>query len=287
MSLAPQLPLFHVGESLEIERTYRPNRGDLPLAPPGYLLFNEEASSPPTFPFSERPTSMLRNLALGLLVLVPTVVRAQAPGAPAPKLDTVEQKASYYLGHRFADNLTKEGLAIDVAALMRGVADAVAGKASRLSPTEARKAMEELEKNLAAKQQQKVAELQKQNATFLAENGKKEGVVTLKSGLQYKVLKKGTGPKPKATDTVTVHYTGKLIDGTVFDSSVKRGEPATFPLNRVIPGWTEGLQQMPLGSKYVLFIPGALAYGKRPRPGSGIYPDAVLVFEVELLKINQ
>ena len=232
---------------------------------------------------------MSRPLSTALLMVLPTLALAQAPprANPPARLETVEQKASYYLGFRFAQNLTKDGLKIDIAALVQGVADAVAGKQSKMSQAEAEKTLEALNKMLMAKEAERTAELQKKNATFLADNRKNKGVVELKSGLQYKVLKQGTGPKPKATDTVTVHYTGKLIDGTVFDSSVKRGKPATFPLNRVIPGWTEGLQLMPVGSKYMLFIPGSLAYGKHPPRGSGIYPDAVLVFEVELLKIGQ
>jgi len=122
---------------------------------------------------------------------------------------------------------------------------------------------------------------------FLAENKKQPGVTTLPSGLQVKVLKQGTGPKPKATDTVTVHYEGKLIDGTVFDSSLKRGEPASFPVNGVIAGWTEALQLMPVGSTWQLVIPSNLAYGENPRPGGPIGPNAVLTFQVQLIKIGQ
>jgi len=122
---------------------------------------------------------------------------------------------------------------------------------------------------------------------YLAANKTRPGVVTLPSGLQYKVVKQGNGPKPKATDTVTVHYEGKLIDGTVFDSSLKRGEPASFPVNGVIAGWTEALQLMPVGSTWQLYIPSELAYGERPRPGGPIGPNAVLTFEVQLLKIGE
>ncbi len=126
-----------------------------------------------------------------------------------------------------------------------------------------------------------------QGEKFLAENKTKPGVTTLPSGLQIKVLKQGNGPKPKATDTVTVHYEGKLIDGTIFDSSLKRGQPASFPVNGVIPGWTEALQLMPVGSTWQLFIPSNLAYGEHPRPGGPIGPNAVLTFEVQLLKIGE
>ena len=120
---------------------------------------------------------------------------------------------------------------------------------------------------------------------YLAENKKKDGVVTLPSGLQYEVLKEGSGASPKASDTVTVHYRGTLIDGTEFDSSLKRNEPASFPLNGVIPGWTEGLQKMKVGGKNRLVVPSDLAYGPQGRPG--IPPNAVLIFEVELLKIGE
>lgn len=125
----------------------------------------------------------------------------------------------------------------------------------------------------------------KEGQDFLAKNKTAEGVIETASGLQYKVIKKGNGPKPTATSEVKVHYHGTLIDGTVFDSSVDRGEPAQFPLNRVIKGWTEGLQLMPVGSKYKFFIPSELAYGSNPRPGGPIGPNMVLIFDVELLEI--
>ncbi len=121
---------------------------------------------------------------------------------------------------------------------------------------------------------------------YLAENKKKEGVQVTASGLQYEVLKAGSGKQPKATDTVVVHYRGTLIDGTEFDSSYKRGQPIDFPLNRVIPGWTEGVQLMQEGAKYRFVIPSALAYGPRGTPGGPIGPDATLIFEVELLKVQ-
>ena len=126
----------------------------------------------------------------------------------------------------------------------------------------------------------------KQGEDFLKENAKKEGVKTTDSGLQYKVLKEGTGKSPKATDTVTVHYRGTLINGTEFDSSLKSGAPAQFPLNRVISGWTEGVQLMKEGAKYQFFIPAKLAYGERGTPGGPIGPNETLIFEIELLKVQ-
>jgi len=131
-----------------------------------------------------------------------------------------------------------------------------------------------------------MADAIEQGKQFLEENGKKEGVHTLPDGLQYKVLKEGTGKKPQAADTVSVHYKGTLIDGTEFDSSYKRGQPAEFPVNRVIKGWTEALQLMPEGSKWMLYIPSRLAYGERGTPGGPIGPNETLIFEVELLKIK-
>jgi FKBP-type peptidyl-prolyl cis-trans isomerase len=136
------------------------------------------------------------------------------------------------------------------------------------------------------KAQQKVADEQKaEGDRFLAENKGKEGVFSTESGLQYKVITQGTGPKPTAEDVVKVHYTGKLLDGTEFDSSVKRGEPAEFPLNRVIPGWSEGVQLMSVGSKYIIWIPSELGYGMNPPQQSGIKQNSALEFEVELLEI--
>jgi FKBP-type peptidyl-prolyl cis-trans isomerase FklB len=147
-----------------------------------------------------------------------------------------------------------------------------------------------LQKDLQAKQQEKMRVLaeknKKEGESFLAENKKKDGVITLASGLQYKIIKNGGGKMPKATDSVTVNYRGTLIDGTEFDSSIKRGQPATFQVSGVIPGWTEALQLMREGSKWQLFIPSNLAYGERGAGGS-IGPNAVLIFEVELISINK
>ena len=156
------------------------------------------------------------------------------------------------------------------------------GKEPAVAPAEAQKLINEYLTDL----QEKAIKLAKEEGVkFLEENGKKEGVHTTASGLQYVVEKEGTGKQPKATDNVTVHYTGRLINGKVFDSSVSRGEPATFPLNRVIPGWTEGLQLMKEGAKYVFFIPSDLAYGAQGA-GADIPPHSTLIFEVELIKVG-
>ncbi|MDE5808595.1 MAG: FKBP-type peptidyl-prolyl cis-trans isomerase [Muribaculaceae bacterium] len=155
------------------------------------------------------------------------------------------------------------------------------GEEPKMSPEEANKIIQEYLQELTAK---KTAEIKSVGEKFLEENKKKENVITTPSGLQYIVEKEGTGAQPTAEDEVTVHYTGKLIDGTVFDSSVSRGEPATFPLNRVIPGWTEGVQLMKEGGKYTFYIPSDLAYGPQGVPNA-IPPHSTLIFEVELIKV--
>ncbi|MDE6443155.1 MAG: FKBP-type peptidyl-prolyl cis-trans isomerase [Muribaculaceae bacterium] len=155
------------------------------------------------------------------------------------------------------------------------------GKETKLSPEEAQKVIQEYLQELTAK---KTAEIKAVGEKFLEENKKNENVKVTPSGLQYVVEKEGEGAQPTAEDEVTVHYTGKLIDGTVFDSSVSRGEPATFPLNRVIPGWTEGVQLMKEGGKYTFYIPSDLAYGPQGVPNA-IPPHSTLIFEVELIKV--
>ncbi|MDE6400882.1 MAG: FKBP-type peptidyl-prolyl cis-trans isomerase, partial [Muribaculaceae bacterium] len=155
------------------------------------------------------------------------------------------------------------------------------GKETKMSPEEANQTIQTYLQELTEK---KAAEIKAVGDKFLQENLKKENVNVTASGLQYIVEKEGTGAQPSATDEVTVHYTGKLLDGTVFDSSVSRGEPATFPLNRVIPGWTEGVQLMKEGGKYTFFIPSDLAYGPQGVPNA-IPPHPTLIFEVELIKV--
>ncbi len=200
-------------------------------------------------------------------------------------LDNEDQKLSYALGVNIGSNLKKQGLdEIDPAILAKGVAESITDSEAKMNEEEAVKFLSEYFQSLRTKDLDKHL---KEGQEFLAENKKKDGVITLESGLQYEVIKEGSGPKPKDTDKVTTHYHGTLIDGTVFDSSVDRGEPATFPVNGVIKGWTEALQLMPVGSKWRLFIPTELAYGQNPRPNGVIKPNMALIFEVELLKIEE
>jgi len=196
------------------------------------------------------------------------------------------QKAAYGIGLNMGKSLVQGGLNdLDTEAFMLGVEDALGNKESRLTDLELETAFSVLQKEAEVK----LAKLGEESMTvgkkFLEENGKRKGVVTTASGLQYEVLKKAEGAKPKATDVVSVHYEGKLIDGKVFDSSVARGQPVEFPLNGVIKGWTEGLQLMQVGEKYRLYIPGNLAYGEQS-PSNDIPPNAVLIFDVDLLGIK-
>ena len=206
-----------------------------------------------------------------------------------PALTTDKEKDSYALGMNIGRGLSKQPVDLDGAAVARGLKDALSGGKTQLTDEEAAADLAQLQdrvkKAADAKLQALAAENQKAGEAFLAENKTKEGVVTLPSGLQYKVLTQGTGPKPTAADTVVCQYKGTLLDGTEFDSSYKRGQPATFAVGRIIKGWTEALLLMPVGSKWQLFIPPDLAYGDRGA-GNVIPPNATLVFEVELVSIQ-
>ncbi|WP_017444325.1 FKBP-type peptidyl-prolyl cis-trans isomerase [Gayadomonas joobiniege] len=213
----------------------------------------------------------------------------------AVKLQNLVEKQAYGLGVNFGSQLKSTieqinaaGIALDSELVQQGVKDAMGGEPA-LEMAEIQSALQELQKEHqkleAAKREAEGAEARQEGETFLAENAKKDGIQVTESGLQYEVITEGEGDKPAATDTVTVHYTGTLIDGTKFDSSVDRGEPAQFPLNRVIPGWTEGVQLMSPGAKYRFYIPYNLAYGEQ---GAGsIPPFATLVFDVELISIDE
>jgi FKBP-type peptidyl-prolyl cis-trans isomerase FklB len=214
---------------------------------------------------------------------------AGAHAQEAPTLKNQQEKASYSLGYKIGGDFRQQGIEIAPDALLLGMKDALAGGETALTEDQMREALLGLQKEVMAKQQEQYKQLAEKNLqggkTFLLENRKKAGVKTTTSGLQYKVLEKGTGKKPGLEDTVTVHYRGRLIDGTEFDSSYKRNEPATFPVKGVIPGWTEALQLMKEGAKWQLFIPADLAYGEKGVPGIG--PNATLIFDVELLSIKK
>ena len=238
----------------------------------------------------------------------------------APKLDTLDQKISYLMGQQMGKGVQQMEITLDKDLLLLAIADVKAAADAqvkiaalekkdqatltkeetaeleklraavkpRISEEDAAKVSTEFQTAMQKKQEDKQKALSETNGTegikFLADNKAKEGVQTTASGLQYKVITAGTGVKPKSTDTVKVHYTGKLVNGTVFDSSVKRGEPVEFPVNGVIPGWIEALQLMPQGSKWELYIPSDLAYG--PAGNQGIPPASALIFEVELLEVK-
>ncbi len=198
---------------------------------------------------------------------------------------SIDNKAvSYCVGMSLGESLKQQNLSnLDLEQLKEGIEAIFKGEA-KYSPEAANKIIQEF---LTAESQKKYAKNKKEGEKFLSENAKKENVKTLPSGLQYEVLVEGDGEKPSKDNQVTVHYEGRLIDGTVFDSSVKRGEPATFGVSQVIPGWTEALQMMPKGSKYRLYIPEHLAYGATPHPGGPIEPYSTLVFDVELLDVKK
>jgi FKBP-type peptidyl-prolyl cis-trans isomerase FklB len=191
---------------------------------------------------------------------------------------------SYCIGMSVADSLIQQDLdGIDPIVMAEAIKDAFAGNNMKFSPDQANQIIQEYLQGLAAS---KFEVYKKEGDDFLAANASKPGIHTTLSGLQYEVISEGSGPKPSATDTVRVHYHGTLIDGTVFDSSVERGLPATFGVHQVIKGWTEALQLMPVGSKYRLYIPQDLAYGAHPHPGGAIKPFMALIFDVELLGIE-
>ena len=220
---------------------------------------------------------------LGLFLLPATVTLAE----DAPKLETPEQRASYAIGLQIGDNMKKQGLDfIDDAALITGVRDALEGADKKLTDEEITKAFEVIQKRVADAAAAKSEKAMEAGKAFLAKNKDADGVVTTESGLQYKILTEGSGDKPAATDQVQVHYEGKLLDGTVFDSSYARGAPAEFPVGGVIKGWIEALQLMPVGSIWEVYIPSELAYGARGA-GGDIGPNETLIFKVELIKIME
>jgi FKBP-type peptidyl-prolyl cis-trans isomerase FklB len=226
-------------------------------------------------------TRLMVTLGLGLLA-------ATAAAQDAPALKDQKEKLSYALGMDLGNQFRRQSVEVDPDLFVKGLKDSLSGSKTLLTEQEARAVITELQNEIRKKQMAIAKEVgdknKKEGDAFLAENKTKEGVVTLVSGLQYKILKAGEGRKPTIDDSVVCHYRGTLINGTEFDSSYKRNQPATFPVKGVIKGWTEALQLMPTGSKWQLFIPSTLAYGER---GAGnVGPSATLIFEVELISIQ-
>jgi FKBP-type peptidyl-prolyl cis-trans isomerase len=217
--------------------------------------------------------------------------KPDANASSSEELKTQKDKASYAIGASIAKSLQRDGIEIDPSLLLRGLNDQMGGGKLLLNEDETKAVLSEVQQEARAKQAAATKALgeanQKEGDAYLAENKTKEGVVTLPSGVQYKIVKQGDGPKPAAADTVECNYRGTLVDGKEFDSSYKRGKPATFPVGGVIKGWTEVLQLMPVGSKYQVVIPAALAYGPRPPNGADIGPNATLLFDIELLSIKE
>jgi FKBP-type peptidyl-prolyl cis-trans isomerase FklB len=218
---------------------------------------------------------------LGILFLA-----SQVYGQEKLALKNQKEKVSYIIGMDIGSNLKKQSIDIDPNILAKGVKDALSGAKPLLTEQEIQETMVAFQKEMMAKQAEVAKKNKAEGEAFLAENKKKEGVKTLPSGLQYKVIKAGTGKKPKLTDTVTTHYRGTLINGTEFDSSYKRGQPVSFPVSGVIPGWTEALQLMEVGAKWQLFIPSNLGYGEKGA-GNVIGPNETLIFEIELISIQE
>ena len=199
-------------------------------------------------------------------------------------MQELKDKVSYAVGLSIAESLKSQQLgSLDLNFLKDGIQDVFEQKELKINPEEANGLIQAFleEANTAA-----FGENKEQGIAFLEENKKKEGILSTESGLQYEIIEEGKGDKAGATDTVTVHYHGTLIDGTVFDSSTERGTPASFGVNQVIPGWTEALQLMSVGAKYRLYIPQELAYGANPQPGGPIKPYSALIFDVELIEIK-
>ena len=215
---------------------------------------------------------------------------APSPGQQAGKPESVQDRASYVIGFNLGRTLKQNDVNANSDLIVKGLRDGLAGANGMLTDAEMQSTMQEFQRQVQSQQEAKQKMVGEKNKTegeaFLAKNKTKAGVKTTASGLQYEVEKEGTGPAPKATDTVTVNYKGTLMDGTTFDSSYDRGQPATFVLNQVIPGWTEGVQLMKVGSKYKFYIPSALGYGDKGA-GATIGPNAPLIFEVELLSIGE
>jgi FKBP-type peptidyl-prolyl cis-trans isomerase FklB len=249
------------------------------------LLADARAQQPPPATPQQAPAAKSPQIPAAK---PPASAPAKKPAAPLT-LKTQKEKASYAIGLNIGKGLHKDSVDVDTNILLRGLKDAMAGGKTLLTDEEAKSVMIALQSGLRKKQEAKMQVAgeanKREGEAFLASNKAQDGVVTLPSGLQYKVLKEGTGPKPAAGDSVVCNYKGTLLDNTEFDSSYKRGQPASFQVGQVIKGWTEALQLMPVGSKWQLFIPADLAYGQRGA-GPTIGPNTTLIFEVELLSIQ-
>jgi FKBP-type peptidyl-prolyl cis-trans isomerase FklB len=256
------------------------------LALPASAQDTPPASSTPTAPAKPAAKAATGQTPATKAPAAKTGTGTAAKPAPLP-LKTPKDKASYAIGMSMAKGMKAQGVDIDPAILARGLKDGLAGK-PQMTDEEAQAALADLQKNVRAQQEEKAkvaADVnKKQGDAFLAANKAQSGVVALPSGLQYKILKEGTGAKPTTADTVVCNYKGTLLNGKEFDSSYKRGQSATFPVGQVIKGWTEALQLMPVGSKWQLWIPADLAYGAKAA-GPDIGPNSTLVFEVELVSI--
>ena len=224
-----------------------------------------------------------------IAILIFNLIACQSSTQDKVQLQSQKDSVSYSIGLNIGNNFKSQMIDITPEIVMQGIKDVVDSNKTLLTEEQAQKVWMNYQQQLMVKHEEKMKALGEKNKieseTFLIENAKNEGVITLPSGLQYKVIQMGTGKKPKETDKVKVHYQGKLINGTEFDNSYKRGEPAVFTVNGVIKGWIEALQLMPIGSKWQLFIPPALAYGERGA-GASIPPSATLIFEVELISIE-
>lgn len=230
-------------------------------------------------------TSRLLSLSIASTLIVSSISLAE------PAKMTTEQQLSYALGVQATKSFQSHGIHIDIKSYMQGMTDKQNNSPLKMTDAQIIQTISNLQKQQTEKAQQQRQSLAKTNLAaseaYLEENAARPGVKTLDSGIQYQVITKGNGPKPSISDTVTVDYEGKLIDGTVFDSSYKRGEPATFPLNGVILGWQKALTQMPVGSTWIIFIPPALAYGDQGTPDGLIGPNQALTFKVNLIKIDK
>jgi FKBP-type peptidyl-prolyl cis-trans isomerase len=254
------------------------------------LLGNAPAQQTPAAPTSQstQPAAPAKTPSATAAKKAPVTAKS----ATTVTLKTQKEKASYALGMKIGNDLRRQGVnaSVDPALTARGLKDALSGSKALLTEDEEKAALTQLQTDVRGQMEAKAhtegAAARKEGEDFLAANKSKPGVVTLPSGLQYKILNAGSGPKPTASDTVSCNYRGTLINGKEFDSSYKRGQPVSFPVGGVIKGWTEALQLMPVGSKWQLFIPSDMAYGDRGA-GPDIGPGQTLIFEVELLKIEE